>query len=226
MNLQTHQRAALAVCLVVTLVGSVAAYLFLNFFFELLISTPGHDSKVEDIISAPLLYAISGLLGILIAFLLYRPTVAGISQYGLPGMIPAADPLSGKHIRCSFFLPSAEHIAGWEEHFAMWVSAPEFASFFTERGGSVSARDQEGKRLIITYPNTGEDTFMVKLQKGRRVIANLEVSQGVRGSFTTNRERKYSECSYQLSFVGCEGEANGWLKFWGEERVMRLIFLK
>lgn len=229
MRFDTNTRATIACSLGVFGLSALAANFLLRLFFSLL-SGPAETGLEKNIISPSALALISGLIGLTMAVVCFRSILGWIRERGLPGWIPAPSPFEGKHVRVSLIV--SETGATWKETYSQWVPAHHFNTMIKGPvGKSLTLANQEGERLTIVRclapeAEGGGDIFVVKLKKNRKVVYNLEMPAGSRGSFESAEEQKYATCQYPLAFVGCDGtDSGGWLKFGGETRVMRLLFL-
>lgn len=222
-------RVTLAICLGLALIGSFLYYLLLSFILGVLLSGPPGTTD-KDVVDPMFLIGSCVILGTLTTTLLFNPIRSTIGEYGLPGFIPAPDPLDGKSIRLSLSLPDRESYTGWKEHFNLWIAAPAMKQFMTGQRRSITLRNNEGSYLTLSSANTEPqakkpESFTIRFSRGRRVIAKLESSPIHRGEFQSDSERRNAQCSYSLIFVGCEeSETGGWIIFWGTDRTMRLIF--
>lgn len=229
MRFDTNIRATIACSLGVLGLTALAANFLLRLFFSLL-AGPAETGLEKNIISPTTLAIMSGLIGLAMAVVCYRSILGWIRERGLPGWIPAPNPFEGKHIRVSLVV--SETGALWKEAYSQWVPAHHLATMMKGPvGKSLTLANNEGERLTIrrclaAEAEGGGDIFVVKLKKNRKVLYNLEMPAGSRGTFESPAEHKYATCYYPLAFVGCDGtDSGGWLKFGGEKRVMRLVYL-
>lgn len=229
MRIDTNIRATIACSLGVLGLTALASHFLLRLFFSLL-AGPAETGLEKNIVSPIALAVMSGLIGLTMAIVCFRSILGWIRERGLPGWIPAPNPFNGKHIRVSLVV--SENGARWNETYSQWVPAHHLHSLMKGPiGKSLTLANQAGERLTIVRclaPETegGGDIFVVKHKKGRKVLYNLEMPAGSRGTFESAEEQDYATCYYPLAFVGCDGtDSGGWLKFGGEKRVMRLIYL-
>ncbi|MDZ4836285.1 MAG: hypothetical protein SGJ27_21100 [Candidatus Melainabacteria bacterium] len=229
MRFNIHTRATLACSLGVLALSALASNFLLRAFFSLL-SSPAETGLEKGIISPTALAISSGLIGLAMAVVLFRPILGWIRERGLPGWIPAPSPFEGKHIRVSLVV--SETGALWKETYSQWVPAHHLHTMMKGPiGKSLTLANQQGERLTIlrclaAEDEGGGDIFVVKMKRARKVIYNFEMPSGSRGTFESPADQKFATCYYPLAFVGCDGtDSGGWLKFGGEKRLMRLVYL-
>jgi hypothetical protein len=228
MRFDKHIRAASASALGVFLLSALASNMLLRLFFSLL-QGPQETGFEKDIISFNSLLLISGLFGLMIAIVCFRPILSWIRERGLPGFIAPPDPFEGKYIRVA--LVASPQGSAPREVYSQWLPAHHIRTLMKgPLGKKLTLGNKAGERLSIlrclSPADEGEDeTFLVVHRKGRRVSYNMELPAGKRGTLETDEERNYATCWYPLSFVGCDDTTpGGWLKFGGEVRIMRLAF--
>jgi hypothetical protein len=229
MRFDTPYRAALVLSLGVIVVGGVAAYYLLQLFFAALTGPP-QTGYEKEVISSTALYVASGLLGVLAAFFSFRPILALIRERGLPGLIEAPDPFAGKQLRVAL---TVLETGSWREVYSQWLAAPHVVSLLRGDSGSrLTLGNQAGERLtisreLLTYDESGDvkETFVVKLKHGKKVVHNLEMPAGLRGTLEVDSQKNYATCWYPLACVGCDDKKeSAWLKFGGKTVLMRQLF--
>ncbi len=215
MRLDTNMRASLAAACGLAIISTGLTYLLLKFFFTLLHVPAG----------GAFLVLICMLMGVFCAVLFFRNIREAIAEYGVPGMLPGRD-IFDSTLQISLSLQSSNTLSGGAEQFAAHVPSRKFADFFGKKhGNSVTFRTSDSKCLTISYPASGDETLLVKLQTNGQTVCNLEITPGTVGEYTT-LERGNSRCDYSMTFVGCDGDTvAGWLMFFGETKMMRTIFL-
>lgn len=229
MRFDKHTRAALTVTIGVFALSSLTCNLLLRLLLSLL-RAPVETGLEKEVISSNTLILISGLIGIMIGVVCFRSVLGWIRERGLPGFIPAPDPFEGKHIRIA--LVASQDGALFNEVYSQWVPAHHVRTLMKgPLGKNLTLGNKQHERLsilrcLLAEEEGGGETFVVKQRKGKRVIYNMEMTAGKRGTLETDAERNYATCWYPLTFVGCDDTATGgWLKFGGEVRLMRLAFL-
>jgi len=230
MRFDKHTRATAAVTLGVFTLSALASHFLLRLLFSFLMGAT-ETGLEKDIITPGALFLICGLVGLMMAVVSYRPIFGWIKERGFPGLVDAPDPFEGKHIRVG--LTVSEAGALWKEVYSQWVPAHHIRDLLKGPvGKKLTLGNQQGERLSIiravaSEEEGGGDIFVVKFKRDRKVVYNLEMTPGSRGTLETDDERNYATCWYRLNFVGCEGDqTGGWLKFGGETRLMRIAFLE
>lgn len=229
MRFDNNMRAASALTLVVFGLSALASNFLLRLFFNLL-RGPAETGLDKEVISSGALFVIAGLFGVMVAVLCFRPILNWVKERGLPFFIPEPDPFEGKHIRVGLVVSQGQL---WKEVYSAWIPAHHLRTLMNGPVGiHLTVVNKERERLSIYRQRADEDEggdeiFVVKLKKGKKVLHNLEMLAGNRGTFEVDEQKPYATCYYPLAYVGCDGtESGGWLKFGGEVRLMRLAFIR
>ncbi len=222
MRFDTPTRATVAVSRGVFAISALLSHFLLRLLLGLF-KGPAETGLEKDIIGPQTLFVISALIGLVMTVVCFVPLLKHIRERGLPGVIPSPDPFDDKYIRVSLI------VTGEHENYSQWVPAHHIHTLMKGAFGKKLTLARKGnERLTIVrneeLSNADGDTIIVKQKKAGKVVYNMELVQGTQGLFESDSERDYSTCHYEMAFIGCDGQ-RGWLKFGGETRVMKLVFL-
>ncbi|MBX9668048.1 MAG: hypothetical protein K2X93_10535 [Candidatus Obscuribacterales bacterium] len=222
MRFDAPTRATVAVSLGVFALSALVSNFLLRLFLGLL-KAPAQTGLEKEIIGPQALFIISALIGLVMTVLCFVPILKHIRERGLPGLIPSPDPFDRKFIRVSLT------VKGNDESYSQWVPAHHVHNLMKGAFGKKLTLARNGnERLILVRneepSNEDGDTILVKQKKAGKVLFNMELVQGTQGLFESDSERDYATCYYEMAFIGCDGQ-RGFLKFGGEVRVMKLVFL-
>ncbi len=224
MRITQNTRAALAVCAGIFAVSSVAVFFLMRLLLNGLAGSISDSGVAREVISSGALLAISALGGLAFAVVFFSNVKMWIKENGLPGFIPPPDPLDGQVVRVGLSVSAKGGL--FQEVYSQWVKA-HYISNFLKNGDSnkLTLLKKDGLRLVLvkTTENGGTMLF-VKLMNRRRIFYSLELTNGHTGEFQPDEEKKFANCFYQLSFVACT-DAHAWLKFGGDYKLLKLLFL-
>jgi hypothetical protein len=228
MRFNTHARAATVCSLGVFTLTAVVTNFLLGLFFSLLAS-PAQTGLEKNVISPTILAVMSGLSGLAMAIVFFRPILKLVRERGFPGWIPAPGPFDNKYVRVA--LVASETDGLWKERYAQWVPAHHLNDLMLGPiGKTLTLGNKAGERLSVSRTlapeeEGGGDIFVVRFKVDRKVIYNLEMPAQSQGTYEESTDNDYATCYYPLAFVGCDGtNSGGWLKFGGEKRVMRILY--
>lgn len=230
MRFDIHVRATVAASLGVLALTALASHILLRLLLGFL-AGPIETGFEKEIISTGALMTIAGLIGLMMAVVCFRPILGWIRQNGLPGLIEAPSPFEGKHIRVALVVSDTGGL--FSEVYSQWVPAHYLNTLMKgPLGKHLTLGNKLHERLSIvrnvaSENEGGGDVFVVKLKKRGKVVYSLEMLPGKIGTYESDQERDYASCWFPLVFVGTDGANNtgGWLKFGGDKRIMRLVYL-
>lgn len=225
----TPSRGALmAVMAGVMLATAVVSFYLFKLFFAAM-ADPFEPST--QVMPTNVLLIMSGLSAFLVGITSRRNIERLIRRHGLPGIIPACDPLAGESVYVTLTTPvrTAEK-AMLKEVFAAWVSAHDLKKLFSSKTQTELTFANGTYSLTLTRPfredAESEEMLLVKLTIGNRSLISLEKLPGSRGKFEVDEQGRMAKCSYTMTHRGlADKHAKTTLTLSGKVRVMKAIIL-